>query len=45
MKRVERDRYGDWIARGPDGREYPEPEFRWNCRASARDAAREAWAK
>lgn len=42
MKRVERDRYGDWIARDRYGREVLEPGFRWCTRSSARAAAKEA---
>lgn len=42
MIRVERDRYGDWIARDGGGSDYPENGFRWRTRAGARCAAAEA---
>lgn len=42
IKTVDRD-YDGWIARNPfTGEDYPEPGFRWFCRASARTAVWEA---
>lgn len=41
MRTVDRDIDG-WIARRPDGSEYPEQGFRWRTRAGAWHAAKEA---